>query len=443
MRSGTSGFLAGGLSLTAASWHLDHTRGCGLPRSAAMLEEPVTLVRSFPGELSSLFARTMDASTTGEAPAVPVASSATPVVDDDVALQWARRRVIPTSQQTTEVKWMGLRFLRRLISTLDGAGSAAGGSGTPPSGQSSPQVAAIARVVALLDALPSASLFPDWSPPRSPPVTAASFLPDSVTASADADNAKKALSSTAAWNSAVYASGSSWSGKVALGAGGDGGDATSPTADDTPLSLAHLEFEWDVTAEHRYLPDTFSVQTSTDGSLWNTVVSKRRARAGVQSIALEGQPGPYVRIKFFGAGPGNPTSVHSLTKVRVRCNDTKSLFVSGKETTDDLYAWLRGVVSSTTATTDSQWLTAVRGLQGIVRTSGSLVNLLTLVAELLQRSDVIIPASSQLHDTSVALVAQLREFAEAERRASASKASASRAGSGSKTGFGELPGTPP
>jgi hypothetical protein len=83
---------------------------------------------------------------------------------------------------------------------------------------------------------------------------------------------------------------------------------------------------------------------------------------------------------------------------------------------------------------------AYRGMESIVRTTGSMVSLLSFVQQLQSRCDEPIPEGSPLRATSEALVAQIRGFAEEERRSLSSLAARKTKG-GLSLAHGELPGT--
>lgn len=213
---------------------------------------------------------------------------------------------------------------------------------------------------------------------------------------------------------------------------------------DGPLELASLSFEWDLTGDHRHIPKRFQVQVSPDGVDWKQVCDLR-AGTGPQLVSLRGWTGPHIRVLMEGHAPANVTTTHSLGKVRVWVVDQGSLYVSGKATVDDLFAWMVEVLHS-------RWPLGspipslgpsggagvlLRGLQSIVRTSGSMVSLLALVQELLGRGGEPVDPASPLHRTSGALVSQVLQLADTERQARC-RGSAQASGSTS-TSFGELP----
>jgi hypothetical protein len=145
-------------------------------------------------------------------------------------------------------------------------------------------------------------------------------------------------------------------------------------------------------------------------------------------------------VTLVDHAPANVGGVHSLGKVRVWTVDKSSLYLSAKDTIDHLFAWMQEVLQwrCPVGSVGPEGVVLVRGLQSLVRTSGSMVSLLRLVQELVQRGGEPLEAASPLWRTSSGLVAQVLQLADGEHRA--------RCGPGTQvatttgTTFGELPG---
>jgi hypothetical protein len=141
---------------------------------------------------------------------------------------------------------------------------------------------------------------------------------------------------------------------------------------------------------------------------------------------------------MHGFAVANTASMHSIGRVRVYCVNAKTLFVPAKQTIDELYSWMAEVVHDGAATSEHAAV-ALRGLEGIVRTTGSMVSMLQLVSELFKAPGSVILEASALLSSSANVVGHVRELAEKEHRCRAEE-NKNTCGGGYEVSTGPLPG---